>query len=50
MIGYSMDAPPPVLSPNNILPPRSPHGAFIPARSISARFNNFIIAISFLHF
>jgi len=50
MIGDSMAARPPVLSPSNILPPCSPHGAFIPARRISARFNNFITAISFLRF
>jgi hypothetical protein len=37
LIDRSMTAPPPVLSPSSILPPRSSHRALIPANKTLAR-------------
>jgi hypothetical protein len=48
LIGSSMNALPPVLSPSNILPPPLSHCAFIPARKNSAPFKNSIISMFFL--
>jgi hypothetical protein len=41
LIGRSMTAPPPVLSPNSILPPPSTHYAFLPEGKIPLAFHRF---------
>jgi hypothetical protein len=38
VIGRNMTAPPPLLSPSNILPPHSSHCAFAPSRKKLADF------------
>jgi hypothetical protein len=45
IIGRSMKAAPPVLSPSSFLPPPSSHCAFIPAGKIPACFRNYIITM-----
>jgi len=42
VIGRSMTAPPPVLSPSSNLPPLSSHCALIPATKISARISKIL--------
>jgi hypothetical protein len=49
LIGSSMTAPPPVLSPNSILPPPSSHCAFSLAKKISVLFKK-KLAFLFLDF
>jgi hypothetical protein len=50
LIGRSVTAPPPVLSPLIVLPPPSCHFAIISARKISARVSKMLLFQFILHF
>jgi hypothetical protein len=51
MIGLSTSAPPSVLSPSSILPPRSSYGNFIYARENASRVSQMLLfQLIFLHF
>jgi hypothetical protein len=49
LIGCSMTAQPPVLSPNSVIPSPSPDYAFIPTKIISVRISK-IVLFCFLMF